>query len=156
MITADFSMTTLEAAMANTTAAVKSQIEAFNTQLKSSYLTTFNNWSLSVTAGRADNTNPPQPPNAYVVAYFTDPTNSAAQWAYPAVGTTPVCAMPPIPPAIKPYMPPVLPEPETIRNVPLGDTMPVGFVVTDETGARWQKQSSHTPFGIAYFYARVA
>ena len=156
MIVPDFSMTTLEAAMANTLAAVKSQVDALNEQLKSSYLNTFNNWALSVTAGRSDNTNPPQPPNAYVVGSFTDSTNSQAQWAYPATGTTPVCAMPAIPPASKPYTPPVLPEPDNIRNVPLGDNMPVGFVLLAPDGGKWQKQSSQTPFGTAYFYARVA
>jgi hypothetical protein len=156
MTTPDFSMTTLEAAMANTLAAVKIQVDQFNAQLKDTYLTAFNNWALNVTAGRSDNTNPPQPPNGFVVDYFTDPTNSKAQWAYPATGTTPVCAVPQIPPASKPYTPPVLPEPDYIRNVPVGDTMPVGFILQSPDGAKWQKQSSHTPFGIAYFYARVA
>src|SRR5262249_20713319 len=112
----DFSQTTLEAATANTTAAVKLLVDEYNQKLKDEYLTRFNNWSVSVVAGRTDNTNPPAPPNAYVVGYFTDPTNTKAQWAYPATGTTPVCAMPPIPPASKPYVPPVLPEPDTIRN----------------------------------------
>src|SRR5215475_2619952 len=116
MITPDFSMTTLQAAMANTLAAVKVQVDQLNQQLKDNYLTTFNNWSISVTAGRIDNSNPPQPPIGYVIGYATDPTNSAAQWAYPVTGTTPVCDMPPVPPASKPYVPPVLPEPENIRK----------------------------------------
>ena len=156
MNTPDFSQTTLEAAMANTLAAVKIQVDQFNDQLKSTYLASFDNWSISVVAGRSDNTNPPQPPNAYVVGYFTDPTNSKAQWAYPATGTAPVIAMPPIPPASKPYVPPALPQPDNIRNVPLGDTMPVGFILAAADGARWQKQSSVTPFGVAYFYSKVA
>jgi hypothetical protein len=152
----DFSMTTLEAAMANATTAVKIQVEQFNEQLKDNYLTGFSNWSQSVVAGRSDNANPPQPPNGYVVGYFTDPTNLRAQWAYPLLGTTPVCVVPPLPPASKPYAPPVLSEPDFIRNVPPGDTMPIGYVLAGPDGAKWQKQSSHTPFGIAYFYARVA
>jgi hypothetical protein len=156
MSTPDFSMTTLEAAMANALAAAKVQVDQLNEQLKDNYLTAFNNWSISVTAGRIDNSNPPQPPNAYVVGYATDPTNSQAQWAYPAVGTTPVCSMPPIPPASKPYVPPVLPEPESIRNVPPGDLMPVGYVAIAPDGSKWQKQGSPTPFGMAYFYARVS
>lgn len=151
----DYAQTTLEAAMANTLAAVTIQVDDLNHYLKSTYLTGFNNWSQSVLAGRSDNTNPPQPPNAYVVGYFTDQTNAKAHWAYPAAGTTPVCAMPPVP-AAQLYVPPVLPEPENIRNVPLGDTMPVGWTLTDPNGARWQKQSSHTPFGIAYFYTRLS
>jgi hypothetical protein len=156
MNTPSFADTTLEAAMANTTGAVTIQVDQFNLQLKDSYMTSFNNWSISVLAGRMDNSNPPQPPNGYVVGYFTDPTNSKALWAYPAQGTTAVCAMPPLPPASKPYVPPVLPEPDNIRNVPPGDTMPVGYLAIAPDGAKWQKQSSHTPFGIAYFYTRVA
>jgi len=156
MNTPDFSQTTLEAAMANTLAAVNLQVEQFNQQIKAGYLTTFNNWSISMMAGRLDNTNPPKPPNAYVVGFFTDSTNSKAQWAYPMTGTTPVCEMPPVPPVVKPYVPPVLPEPEKVRNVPVGDTLPVGFIVTGPDGTRWQKHSSHTPFGVAYYYARLS
>ena len=68
MNTPDFSQTTLEAAMANTLAAVNLQVEQFNQQIKAGYLTTFNNWSISVMAGRLDNTNPPKPPNNNAVA----------------------------------------------------------------------------------------
>lgn len=142
--------------MANTLAAVNLQVEQFNQQLKAGYLTTFNNWSISVMAGRLDNTNPPQPPNAYVVGFFTDSTNSNAKWAYPMTGATPVCEMPAVPPVTKPYAPPVLPEPESVRNVPAGDTLPVGFIVTGPDGSRWQKHSSHTLFGVAYYYARLS
>jgi hypothetical protein len=156
MTVPDFSMTTLEAAMANTLAAVSIQVDQFNQQLKSSYLTTFNNWSINVQAGRIDNTNPPQPPNAYVIGYFTDSTNPNARWAYPMVGDAPVCDVPPVPPVVKPYVPPVLPEPDDIRNVPVGDTLPVGFILTAPDGSRWQKHSSHTLFGVAYYYARLS
>ena len=38
--------------MANTLAAVTIQVDQFNQQLKAGYLTTFNNWSISVMAGR--------------------------------------------------------------------------------------------------------
>ena len=79
MDTPDFSQTTLEAAMANTLAAVTLQVQQFNEQLKAGYQTTFNNWSISVQAGRLDNVNPPKPPNAYVVGFFTDSTNSNAR-----------------------------------------------------------------------------
>lgn len=154
MITPDFSMTTLEAAMANTTAAVKIQVDQFNQQLIGGYRTAFANWSLSVVAGRDAGPVPEVPP-AYVLGYFTDETNEKARWAYPVRGTDPVMSPLTPPPAPKPYVPPVLPEPESIRNVPLGDTMPVGFVILAQDGAKWQKQSSHTPFGIAYFYAKV-
>jgi hypothetical protein len=161
----DFSMTTLEAAQANTLASVQSQVENLNNALKSNYLTTFNNWAQSVLAGRSDNSNPPKPPMAYAVGYFNDPTSGPGsigpygekiiQWAYPAQGNTPVCAMPAIPSV--PAPPPALPERDDIKNVPLGDTLPVGFKMTDPaTGHVYQKQASPTPFGIAYFYARVA
>jgi hypothetical protein len=156
METPDFSQTTLEAAMANTVSAVSQQVQQFNEQLKANYLTTFNNWSISVQAGRIDNTNPPKPPSSYVVGFFTDSTNSNAKWVYPMTGTNPVCEMPPVPQVVKPYVPPVLPEPDDIRNVPVGDTLPVGFIVTGQDGSRWQKHSSHTPFGVAYYYARLS
>ena len=164
MSTPDFSLTTLEAAQANTLAAVQLQVANLNDGLKSNYLTAFGNWSQSVLAGRSDNSNPPQAPKAFVVGYFNDPTtgpgsigpygNRVVQWAYPATGTDPVCAMPAIPSIPKPPAP--LPERDDIRNVPLGDTLPVGFKMTVADGGVWQKQASPTPFGIAYFYARVA
>jgi hypothetical protein len=162
----DFSMTTLEAAQANTLAAVQVQVQHLNDALKSNYLTTFSNWSQSVLAGRSDNSNPPKPPMGFVVGYFNDPTtgggdstpgpyaNRVVRWAYPATGTTPVCAMPEIPAIPAPPAP--LPERDDIKNVPLGDMLPVGFKMTDPlTGHVYQKQASPTPFGIAYFYARV-
>ncbi len=97
MITPDFSMTTLEAAMANTLAAVTLQVGQFNEQIKAGYLTKFNNWLISFTAGRDFLSAAPKPPNAMVVGFFQDPTNSAARWAYPTEGAEPVCAMPPLP-----------------------------------------------------------
>lgn len=156
MNTPDFSETTIEAAMANTLAAVTIQVSQFNDQAKAGYLTTFNNWSISVLAGRSDNSNPPKPPNAYVVGYFTDSTDSNAHWAYPMVGTTPVCDMPALPPATKPYTPQAIPEGDSVRNMPPGDTLPLGFIVTGPDGSRWQKQCSHSPFGTAYFYVRLS
>jgi len=160
---AGFSMTTLEAAQANTLAAVQIQVEHLNDALKSNYATTFGNWAQSVLAGRSDNSNPPKPPTAFVVGYFNDPTtgnggpygDKIVQWAYPAQGKAPVCAMPAIPSV--PAPPPPLPERDDIKNVPAGDTLPVGFKMTDPaTGHVYQKQASPTPFGIAYFYARIA
>src|SRR5262249_44465409 len=90
----DSSMTTLEAAQANTLAAVQIQVEHLNDALKSNYVTTFSNWTQSVVAGRNDNSNPPRPPMAYIVGYFNDPTtgnggpygNMIVQWPYPAQG----------------------------------------------------------------------
>lgn len=152
----DIAATTLQAAMANSRAGVQTQVSALNEALQTDYLTVFNNWATSVLAGRSDNSNPPKPPNAYVVGFVTDPTNSLAQWAYPVTGSVPVCAMPPVPPASKPYVPPVIPEPDNVRNVPAGDTMPVGYRLTAADGSVWQKQGSPTPFGMEYYYARIA
>jgi hypothetical protein len=167
IVVPDFSTTTLEAAQANTLAAVQAQVEHLNDALKSNYLTTFNNWAQSVLAGRSDNSNPPKPPMAFTVGYFNDPTtgggsatpgpyqNKVVEWAYPAQSSSPVCAMPAVPSL--PAAPPPLPERDNIKNVPLGDTLPVGFKMTDPaTGHVYQKQASPTPFGLAYFYTRVA
>jgi hypothetical protein len=161
------SLTTLEAAQANTLAAVQVQVAHLNDVLKTNYLTQFNDWANQVLASRSDNTNPPQPPKVYVVGYFNDPTtggggstpgpyaNKVVQWAYPMQGTDPVCPMPAVPSIPAPQPP--LPERDDIKNVPHGDTLPVGFKMTDPgTGHVYQKQASPTPFGIAYFYARVA
>jgi hypothetical protein len=89
----DFSMTTLEAAMTNVLASVKIQVGQFNDQLKADYLTKFENWKANIGQPNASPT-PPQPPNGLVLAYFTDPTNPKAQWAYPTTGATPVCEIP--------------------------------------------------------------
>jgi hypothetical protein len=163
--TPDFSWTTIQAAQANALEAATLQVAQMNEGLKGTYLTTFNNWAQSVLAGRSDNSNPPVPPLAFVVGYFNDPTtgpgtvgpytNAPVQWPYPAVGKDPVCPMPPIP--SKPAPPPPMPERDDIRNVPLGDNLPVGYKITDPgTGHVYQKQASPTPFGIAYYYLRVA
>jgi hypothetical protein len=156
----------LDAAQANTLAAVQRQVQDWNNVLKSNYLTAFDNWSQSVLAGRADNSNPPQPPKAYVIGHFTDPTTGPGSvgpygdmpiiWPYPAQGNDPVCPMPPVPPTLKPYTPPVIPEPDNVRNVPAGDTMPVGYRIKTVDGSVWQKQASPTPFGVEYYYTRLA
>jgi hypothetical protein len=156
----DSSATTLQAAMANVAAGALSQVAQLNAALQADYLVTFNNWAERVIVGQAPDINPPQPPNAYTVGYFTDSTNSLAQWAYPVVGTGPVCAMPALPvlPHSAPVNQPSTAEPQvgSKQNVPVGDTMPVGVKITDPTGGVWQKMASATPFGTAYYYERVA
>ena len=100
--------TTLQQAQANTLAAVTLQVANSNTNLKSNYMTAFSNWLISWNAGRiSDKSTAPAPPLGFVVGYFNDPTtgpgtvgpysNQVVQWAYPALGTVPVCDMPPIP-----------------------------------------------------------
>ncbi len=150
----DFSMTTLEAAMANTENAVQLQVDLFNAQLIADYKSKFSNWSISVAAGREAGPMP-EVPYGFMVGHFTDSTNSNAKWAFPQRGAEAVMTALTPPPIPKPYVPPVLPEPENLRNVPLGDTMPVGYTMTAPDGSKWQKQSSHTPFGIAYFYLKI-
>jgi len=103
-----YSQTTLAAAQANVQAATVSQVANLNEQLKQNYLTAFNNWLTNWMSERiTDKSTAPTPPNAYVVGYFNDPTTGTGslgpysgmivQWAYPAIGTAPVCAQPPIP-----------------------------------------------------------
>ena len=166
MSTPDYSVSTIQIAVANTLAAVTLQAQQLNQQLTAAYMTRFNDWAGQVSSGRIDNTNPPRPPNAYVVSYFDDPTTGpgsngpyqehAIQWPYPVQGDKPVCEIPPVPQVAKAAVSPVLPEPDQVRNVPEGDTLPVGFIMTAPDGSRWQKHSSRTPFGVAYYYQRLA
>lgn len=154
METPDFSMTTLEAAMQNTAKAVSAQIVQMNESLKAAYLQQFNNWAQSVDIGRIDNSNPPKPPMAYIAATFQDQTNPNAYWTYPAQGITPVCDMPPIPASHPQQVHPAVPG-ANVMNVPPGDVLPIGFIVTSSDGTKWQKQQSPTPFGVATFYAKI-
>jgi hypothetical protein len=167
MTTPDYASTTLQAAQANTLAAITLQIVDLNNNLKSNYLTGFNNWLENYTAGRiSDKSTAPQPPAAFQVGYFVDPTSGPGtsgpygdrpvKWAYPAIGAMPVCAAPAIPDVPPPFVAPVLPEPENVRNVPPGDTIPVGRTIEAPDGTRWQKHASPTPFGMAYYYVKVA
>jgi hypothetical protein len=143
--------TSLPAAIANTLASSTAMATHLNDELTRLYLSRFNDWTISVIAGKIDNSNPPKPPTGYVL--ITDPIG----FSWPSLtGTEPLCDMPPIPADYSKPQVLVIPEPEHIRNVPRGDTMPVGYVAIDAAGNRWQKQASPTPFGVAYFYARVA
>ena len=153
-----FAATTLQAAMANVLAGVEYQITALNTAMQTDYMTRFNNWVQQFQAFQTDAA-APQPPNAYTVGYFTDTTNPAAQWAYPVVGTSPVCAQPPIPTraAVAPVNTAVsVSRVGDKQNVPVGDTMPTGFKATAPDGSVWQKMASATPFGVAQYYERIA
>ena len=140
----------LQIALQNVAAATATEVANLNNNLKTNYLSGFSDWASAVLAGKQPNTNPPQPPTGYEVA--TD----ANGWSYAAKCDTLVCAMPPVPDQPKVWVPPVLPEPDNVRNVPPGDTMPVGYVLTAPDGSHWQKQASPTPFGMAYYYAKVA
>jgi len=108
----DFAASTLVAAQANTLAGAQRLVSDWNNVLTQKFLNAFANWALSITSGKStDTSNPPQPPKAFVVGYFTDPTSGPGtvgpygempvQWAYPAQGKDPVCDMPPIPGVVK-------------------------------------------------------
>lgn len=121
----DGSATTLEAAQANQLQSSTIMVALINGNLKSNYLTAFNNWKISVDAGRIPNTNPPKPPKAYVVSA---PDSNGFQWMEP--GTEPVCDMPPLPDDV---FTPVVKTPNTIdigRNI----------------GGKWFSVGSHDTF----------
>ena len=86
--------TSLAAAQANQLASSTAMVNQLNSNLQSIYMTAFNNWCISVNAGRIPNTNPPQPPVQYVVSA---PDKEGFQWPVvdPAGGL--VCAVPPVP-----------------------------------------------------------
>lgn len=138
-----------QAAMDATQALVAREVTLLNDNLRTQYQQGFNNWSQAVILGKIPNSNPPQPPTGYVALMGDD------GWAFFGKATTPVCGVPPIPAEPPAWMPPAIPEPANVRNVPAGDTMPVGYVLTAPDGCRWQKQGSPTPFGVEYYYARM-
>src|ERR1041384_533011 len=91
-IALDPDATSLAAAQANQLASSTIMVRQLNDNLKTIYLTGFNNWKISVDAGRIANTNPPQPPAGYEIS---KPDKNGFQW--PVIGNTPVCDMPPLP-----------------------------------------------------------
>lgn len=143
--------TTLQAAIANTLASSTAMAIHLNAELKKRYDLQFEAFKTMVEAGKIDNLNPPKPPAGYDVVKFD------TGFSYPVLGERPVCAPRTDIPEDR-SKPQVLdlPEPDNIRNVPPGDTTPLGFITVAPDGQRWQKQRSVTPFGVAYFYARVA
>jgi hypothetical protein len=163
----DYAATTIQAAQANTLAAVTAQVANLNSGAISNFQTAFSNWLLNWTAGRVtDKTTAPQPPFGYVVGYFNDPTtgpgslgpygDTVIQWAYPALGNTPVCVMPIIPDVPPPQVHPVTTGNDRVMNVPAGDVMPVGSILPAPDGSKWEKMASPTPFGMAYYYAKLS
>jgi hypothetical protein len=146
----DVSATTLAAAQANVRASSLAQAALLNENLKTIYLSAFHDWTISVLAGRIDNCNPPKPPKAYTIKVNDE------GFAFPERGGDPVCDMPPVPDDYSKPKPQVIAPPGNLMNVPPGDSMPVGYIATAADGAKWQKQASPTPFGVAYYYARIA
>ena len=109
-VTLDPQNTSLEAAQANSMAAAKDTCARMNSNLQIIYLGAFNNWKISVDAGRIDNTNPPKPPVGYVVVTGPD------GFSYPELGTAAVCDMPPIPADCSKPQPTVLPAPKSFLS----------------------------------------
>ncbi len=138
----------IAAALANSESQAARVASSLNDNLTGIYLVGFQNWASQVIGGKIPNTNPPQPPDGYLAVKATD------GWSYTIRGTAPVCAVPPIPQLPQPPAPPQ--DSSNVRSVPLGDTLPVGFVITAPDGSRWQKQTSPTPFGTAYYYQKMA
>lgn len=104
----ELTATTLQSAQANTLASVTAQVAALNQNRKAFYLNIqFPNYIAPILDGRPVVGDPPKPPVGYVVGYFDDPTTgpgsegpyqgAPVRWAYPALGTDPVCEMPPVP-----------------------------------------------------------
>jgi|SRR5579859_2417286 len=153
--------TSLPAAQANQLESSKVMVGLLNNNLKSIYLTAFNNWKISVDAGRIPNTNPPQPPKGYVVSA---PDPSGFQW--PVIGTEPVCDMPPLPEDR--FTPPVL-VPNTFHvghniggkwfSVGPNDTVAPGFNTppgtTSDDGVSGTFQKFAAPVG-AGWYLQIA
>jgi hypothetical protein len=161
-----FAATSLKNAQMNTLAAVTQEVADLNAGAKANYLTAFQNWLLNWTAGRvSDKSTAPKPPAGYVVGYFNDPTTGpgslgpygdmVVQWAYPAFGTDPVCLQPAIPDVPPPQVHPVLTGNDRAQNMPANDTLPVGTIIPAPDGTQWQKMATPTPWGIAYYYAKV-
>ena len=84
--------TSLATAQANQLASSTIMVKLLNGNLTTIFLTAFNNWKMSVDAGRAPNTGYPLPPKGYVVSA---PDAQGFQW--PVIGNNPVCDLPPIP-----------------------------------------------------------
>jgi len=165
--TGTVSDTSVAQAQSNAYFAIKAWVDTKNNSLTQDFLTQFNAWSSNYIAGSIGLDSMPVPPKSYVVAFFDDPTTgtgdpgalpTAIQWPYASQVGGPVVAPPPVP-----QKPAVVAVPQawfsalggTVANCPPGDTFPVGFKVTASDGSVWQKMSSPTPFGVAFFYQKV-
>jgi hypothetical protein len=180
-IVARFAATQLPAVQAQVLQHVTEQIPDLNANLKSAYLTTFNNWLINWTAGRiTDKSTAPVPPNGYVVGSFLDPTSGPGTigpygetpiyWAYPEIGKEPVCAQPPIPTIPPVYVPDPNAQPpgelgeKTNAVNPASDGFPVGVkndqgvyepIATSANGSEWVKFVAHTPWGTTWYWECV-
>lgn len=131
-------------------------VDNLNNNLKSIYLTAFNNWKINVDSGRIPNTNPPQPPAGYTVSA---PDAHGFQW--PVISTDPVCEMPPLP---EDHFTPIAKVPNTIdigRNIggswyTVGphDTFPAGQItppIPDANGIPHTYEKYGAPVGAGWY-----
>ncbi len=87
--------TTLTAAQANILANSKVMVDKLNADLKSRYLSAFADYVANMESGEyvpPDRQAPPKPPNGWELA-----PPDANGFVFYQIGTTPVCAMPPLP-----------------------------------------------------------
>lgn len=117
-------------AINNIKLAAQANCALLNASLKAIYLVQFDNWALNVRNGSFPNTNPPQPPMAYVPTL--DPTTG---FTFPGLGTIAVCAMPPIPSG-----PPV-------AAILVPDTISVGSHISSDATGKWFTVGPTDTFG---------
>jgi hypothetical protein len=122
-------------ALANSATSAAAAAANLNSNLTQIYLTGFQNWAQQVLAGKIPNTNPPQPPDAYLAAQASD------GWTYVIRGTDPVCAMPPIPSIPQPASGMVVAIGSRIANtnfwaaLPANANVPNGYTTPQPTTA---------------------
>lgn len=138
--------TTLDAAQANVLASSTSMMGLLNNNLKAIYLQAFNNWKGQVEAGRIPNTNPPKPPNGYVLV------KDANGFTWPDIGKDPVCDIPPLPSNHMPVDP--ASKPKNVIHVGIrlsGDWFSAG---TDDTIQSGQKVPGVSEDGVQGFFTK--
>ena len=163
---AQISATSMAAALTNALTGAKQRCADLNAALTTDYLTQFKSFSDNVTSGRVPNTNPPQPPKAFIVGYMPDPTTgpgspwypTVIQWPYATPGNDPVCAMPPIPGVVTHATGVMLigtqnPWAPEWFNAMEGDQTPIGTVApgTSSDGVSGLFQKCGAPVGAGYF-----
>ncbi len=113
------------------------QVARLNKNLNFIYDGLWNNYVINVESGQRDNSNPPQPPNAWELSP-APPANLADldYFVFYAIGKTPIRPMPPIPPSVMPVDPSTLPKNMIVLgknfygkwfSVGPNDTFPVGM-----------------------------
>lgn len=142
------------------------RIAIWNQEAKTDYLAYFAGYQADVTNGRTDpaKTPPDDPPKAWMVGYYDDPTTGPGTtlgikvyWPTPVRSNDAVCAIPPIatpPPLYNPTMPSGAVQPlANVRNAPAGTVAAdVGTLSTDPDGSEWVIVSSVGFGNVTVFY----